>query len=162
MKQHSYSLFPVLFRIVGFIGIGFSVYSLIFNVEYSNLDEAYQPLIGAVGFGLMGLILTTFKGRISIHTDKMQIIKEYRVFGFKLSTDIVKIPPNAYQVLIQRKSKKGRGYIQGVVGFGYNLESCDLFFVTNRGAVRIINTEYKRAVIIAELLKETLNLDYQI
>ena len=161
MKQYSYFLFPVLFRTIGFLGIGISVYLLIFNVEYSKLNEVYQSLVGAIGFGLMGLILTSFKGKISIQKDKMQVIKEYRVFGLKLSADNVKIPANAYQVLIQRKSKKGRGYIQGVVGFGYRLESCDLFFVTDRSTVRIINTEYNRAVIIAELLRETLNFEYQ-
>ncbi len=162
MKQHSYFLFPVFFIIIGFVGIGISVYSLIFTINYSNLNEEYQTLVGALGFGLVGAILTTFKGRFSVDTAKMQIIKEYRVFGFRLSNDKVKIPPKANQVLIQQKLKEGRGYIQGAIGFGYKIKSCDVYFATNRGAVRIINTEYKRAVRIAELLKESLSLDYRI
>ncbi len=162
MKQYSYSLFPVFFIVIGALGIGFFLYSLIFIVDYSNLTEEYHSLVGALGFGLIGAILTTFKGRFSIDPVKMQIVKEYRVFGFKLSNDIVKIPLSTSQVLIKQRLKEGRGYIQAAVGFGYKIKSCDVYFDSNRRMIRIINTEYKRAVKIAELLKETLGIDYLI
>ncbi len=148
--------------VIGFLGIGFSLYSLIFIVDYSNLTEEYHTLVGALGFGLIGAILTTFKGRFSIDAVRMQIVKEYRVFGFKLSSEKVKIPPLTSQVLIKQKSKEGRGYIQGAVGFGYKIKSCDVYFDSNRRVIRIINTDYKRAIKIAELLKETLSIDYLI
>ena len=121
--------------VIGFLGIGFSLYSLIFIVDYSNLTEEYHTLVGALGFGLIGAILTSEK---------------------------VKIPPLTSQVLIKQKSKEGRGYIQGAVGFGYKIKSCDVYFDSNRRMIRIINTDYKRAIKIAELLKETLSIDYLI
>jgi hypothetical protein len=162
MKQYSYFLFPVFFIVIGILGIGFSLYSLIFIVDFSNLTEEYHSLVGALGFGLIGGIFITFKGRFSIDLVKMQIVKEYRMFGFKLSREEVKIPPSTSQVMIKQKSKEGRGYIQGAVGFGYKIKSCDVYFESNNRMIRIINTDYKRAIKIAELLKETLSIDYLI
>lgn len=162
MKQYSYFLFPVILLVIGFLGLGFSVYSLIFNVDYSNLTEEYQSLVGALGFGLIGAILVTFRGKLSIDTVRMQIVKEYRVFGFKLSREEVKIPQQTNQILVKQKMKEGRGYIQAAIGFGYKIKSCDVYFDSNSRLIRIINTDYKRAIKIAELIKETLNLNYVI
>lgn len=162
MKQYSYLLFPVPLVVLGFLGLGFSVYELIFMVDYPNLAEEYHTLVGALGFGLIGAILTTFKGSLSIDTVRMQIVKEYRVFGLKLSGEEVKIPQGTSQISIKQKIKKGRGYIQAVVGFAYKIKSCDVYFDSNPRMIRIISTEYKRAIKIAELLKETLNLNYVI
>ena len=64
--------------------------------------------------------------------------------------------------MIKQKIKEGRGYIQAAVGFGYKIKSCDVYFDSNPRMIRIISTEYKRAIKIAELLKETLNLNYVI
>ncbi len=84
------------------------------------------------------------------------------MIGFKLSREEVKIPASTSQVMIKQKSKEGRGYIQGAVGFGYKIKSCDVYFESNNRMIRIINTDYKRAIKIAELLKETLSIDYLI
>ena len=162
MRQYSYFLFPVFFIVIGFLGIGFSMYSLIFMVDYPNLTEEYHTLVGALGFGLIGGILTTFRGKLSVDTAKMKIIKEYRVFGLRLSREEVKIPQETKQILIKQKTKEGRGYVQAAVGFGYKIKSCDVYFDSNRRMIRIISTEYKRAIKIADLLKETLKLDYLI
>ena len=162
MRPYSYFLFPVFLIVIGFVGIGYSVYSLIFLVDYSNLTEEYHTLVGALGFGLIGAILTTFKGRLSVDTVRMLIVKEYQVLGFKLSREEVKIPQQTKQILIKQKIKEGRGYIQAAVGFGYKIKSCDVYFDANPRMIRIISTEYKRAIKIAELLQETLNLNYVI
>lgn len=162
MKHYSYALFPVFFIVLGVAAIGLSVYLLIFSLDYTNLGEEYQSLIGDLGFILLGGILTTFRGRIKVEEDRRQIVKENRVFGLLLSKDRVKIPEKANHMLIQQKIKQGRGYIQGAVGFAYNLQSSDLYFTTDRGAVKIISTDNTRAVKIAEILKDQLKLDYSI
>ena len=128
MKQYSYFLFPVFLIVIGFLGIGFSVYSLIFIVDYPNLTEEYHTGVGALGFGFIGAILTTFKGKLSIDTVRMYIVKEYRVFGLRLSREQVKIPQQTKQILIKQKTKEGRGYVQAAVGFGYKIKSCDVYF----------------------------------
>lgn len=119
-------------------------------------------LVGSIGFTLIGIVLLTFRGVIVVDKDRMQVIKENRVMGFSLSKDIIKIPDRANHILIQEKSKKGKGYFQGAVGFSYRIVSSDLYFTNERGAKKIISTDHKRAIIIAELLKSELNLDYSI
>ena len=62
----------------------------------------------------------------------------------------------------QEKPKQGRGYFQGAVGFSYRIQSSDLYLTNDRGAVKIISTDHKRAIKIAEILKDQLKLDYSI
>lgn len=162
MKQYSYFLFPVFFIVLGVLAIGLSVYSLIFSIDYASLDEEYYTLIGALGFFLIGIVFLTFRGYIKVDKEQMQIIKENKVFGFLLSRDIVKVPKKVTQILIQEKPKKARGYIQAAVGFTYMIQSSDLYFTSERGAVKIISTDHERAIKIAEILKEQLKLNYSI
>lgn len=155
-------MFPPLFIILGVAAIGLSIYLSVFSVEYSNLHEEYQQLVGALGFGLIGLVPVTFRGRFQVENETMQILKEYRAFGFLLSREKVKIPGNATHVIIQQKTKQGRGYVQAVVGFGYTVHSSDVYFATRKGAIPIIKTDLKRALKIAGILKENLQIDYSI
>lgn len=119
-------------------------------------------LVGSIGFTLIGIVLLTFRGVIVVDKDRMQVIKENRVMGFSLSRDIIKIPDRANHILIQEKSKQGKGYFQGAVGFSYRIVSSDLYFTNERGVKKIISTDHKRAIIIAELLKSELNLEYSV
>ena len=79
-----------------------------------------------------------------------------------LSKDQIRIPKGATQVIIKQKTKSAKGYIQGVVGFGYRLKSYDVYFDSDKGLVSIIHTDYERAVKIAELIKDHLGLDYSL
>lgn len=162
MKQYSYYLFPLLFFVLGILVIGLSLYALLFSIDYTSLDEEYQALMGAIGFILIGAVLLTFRGRIIVDKDRKQIIKENRVLGLALSKDPIKIPDKVKHILIQEKSKQGKGYFQAVVGFSYRILSSDVYFINDRGAKKIISTDQKRAIKIAEILKDQLNIDYSI
>lgn len=160
MKHYSYFLFPPFLLVIGVILIGISIYSFLLDIDYSTVSDDYGAIVGAVGFGLFGLILTTFRTRFTIDLATYQIFKEYRVFGLLLSKDQIRIPKGATQVIIKQKTKIGKGYIQAVVGFGYRIRSCDVYFSSDKALVRIINTDYERAVKIAVLIKDRLGLDY--
>jgi len=162
MKQYSYYLFPVFFMVIGILVIGLSLYALIFTIDYTSLDEEYQTLVGAIGFILFGTVLLTLRGCIVVDINRMQVIKETRVMGLLLSKDRIKIPNKVNHILIQEKTKQGKGYFQGAVGFSYRIQSSDLYFANDRGAVKIISTDYERAIKIAEILKDQLKLDYSI
>jgi len=159
LKQHSYPLFPAVFRVLGAVFLTISIYILVFAADYSNLREEYQALIGALAFALFGGILITFRGSISVDPTQRIIMKKNSVLGILLTKELIKIPEDVHHILIQHKVKKGKGFVQGVIGFSYDLNSSDLFLTTNSGAVRILNTDRRRADKIAELLKEVLNIE---
>ena len=160
MKHLSYFLFPPFLLVIGVILIGISIYSFLSGIDYSTLSEDYGPLVGAAGFAMFGLMLTTFRTRFTIDTASLKIVKEYRVFGLLLSKDQIRIPKQAKQVIIMQKTKTGKRYIQAVVGFGYRLKSYDIFFDSDKGLVRIMNTDHERALKIAGFIKEQLSIDY--
>ena len=162
MKQYSYFLFPVFFIVLGVVAIGLSVYSLFFSIDYASLDKEYHTLIGALMFMVLAIVFITFRGCIKVDKERMQIIKEYKVLGFLLSKDIVKVPRKVNQVLIQEKPKQVQGFIQAAIGFTYTLKSSDIYFSSESGAVKIISTDHERAIKIAEILKDQLNLNYSI
>ena len=160
MKHLSYFLFPPFLLVIGVILIGISIYSFLSGIDYSILREDYGPLVGAAGFAMFGLMLTTFRTRFTIDTASPKIVKEYRVFGLLLSKDQIRIPKQAKQVIIMQKTKTGKRYVQAVVGFGYRLKSYDIFFESDKGLVRIMNTDYERSMKIAGFIKEELGIDY--
>jgi len=162
MKHFSYFLFPPVFIVIGIILIGISLYSFFFAIDYSALQDNYETLIGPAGFFLFGLILTTFRTRFSIDRTSNQIFKEFKVFGLILSKDTIRIPSQASQVVIKQTTKSGSGYMHGVVKFGYRIKSCDVYFESERGLVRILNTDYDRALEIAGFIKDQLGLDYSL
>ena len=138
------------------------MYSISFSVDYSNLAEDYTKLVGATGFLLIAIVFLTFRGIFMVDKEAMQIIKETKVMGFLLSRDVVKVPVNVTRVLIHEKTKKGLGYIQAAVGFTYMLKSSDIYFSSEGGLVKVISTDQERAIKIAHLLKDALNLNYMI
>ena len=162
MKHYSYFLFPPFFIVIGIILIGMGIYLFLFTIDYSALSDNYEALVGPAGFALFGLILTTFRTRFSIDSASNQIFKEFKVFGLLLSKDQIRIPSQASRVLIKQTTKRGKGYMQAVVKFGYRIKSCDVYFESDRGLVRILNTDYDRALKIAGLIKDQLDLDYHL
>ena len=161
MKHYSYFLFPPFLFVIGVILVGLGIYFFLFTIDYSVLSENYEVLIGPAGFALFGLILTTFRTRFSIDSSSNQIFKEFRVFGLLLSKDQIRIPLKAKQVIIKQSTKSGKGSMQGVVKFGYRIKSCDVYFESDKGLVRILNTDYERALKIAGFIKDQLGLEYK-
>ena len=162
MKNYTYNLFPLLFVVIGYGFIGLTIYSAIFLIDYSDIEESSSAIAANLGFLAIGFILITLRSKFTIDSQSQLITKEYRVFGMKLSKDRIIIPRQAKEIIIVKKKKRGKGYYQAVIAFGYNLTSYDVFFDSDNGVVRIINTDYKRAVKIAELIKNELKLEYTI
>jgi len=159
MKKYTYNLFPLVLILIGFLLICLSVYSAIFAIDYSELEESAGQIVGAIGFLAIGLFLITFRSRISVDEKKLLIVKEYRVFGGKLSQEIIRIPEKAYEIIIVPKKKRARGYVNAVVPFGYNLNSHDVYFALANSRVPIIKTDRKRAIKIVEFIKSSIQSD---
>ncbi len=162
MKNYAYNLFPLALVILGYIFIGFSIYSATFAIDYSALEESSGRIVGMVGFLGIGLLLVTFRTRFFVDEKRLLILKEYRVFGRSLSTDKIKIPKEADRILIVPKKKRGKGYINGVVPFEYDLNSYDVYFGLKNSSVPIIKTGRRRAIKIAEFIKSVTQIDYSI
>jgi len=162
MKSQAYNLFPLFFLVLGFLAYGVSAYILLFGVDYTQLEQGYQSLVGGLGFLIIGLILTTFRGRIEVDKEQLLVYKEYRVAGILLSRERIRIPKDLNGILVQKKEKQGRGYVQGVVGFSYQLQARDLYFATERGLVKILSTDHNRAIRIAEFLGAQLGCGYSV
>lgn len=106
MKNYTYNIFPIALVILGYIFIGLSVYSAIFAIDYSAFEDSSSRIIGTIGFLGIGLMLITFRTRFSVDEKMLLILKEYRVFGGKLSTEKIKIPKEANKIFIIPKKKE--------------------------------------------------------
>ena len=162
MKNYAYNLFPLALVILGYIFIGLSIYSASFAIDYSTSGDSSSRIVGTVGFLGIGLLLVTFRTRFSVDERRLLILKEYRVFGRNLSTDKIKIPKEADRILIVPKKKRGKGYINGVVPFGYDLNSYDVYFGLKNSSIPIIKTDRKRAIKIAEFIKSVTQIEYSV
>ena len=156
MKNYTYNLFPLALVILGYFLIGLSFYSAIFTIDYSALEDSSSRIVGTLGFLGIGLLLVTFRTRFSVDEKRLLILKEYRVFGGKLSIDKIKIPKEAYEILIVHRKKRGKGYINAVVPFAYDLNSYDVYFSLKNSMVPIIKTDRKRSKKIAEFICQDL------
>jgi len=161
MKHYSYFLFPPFFIVIGLILLGISIYQFLFELDYSALSETSEALVGAMGFAFFGLMLFTFRTRFSIDSGAKLILKQYRVFGLLLSKEQIRMPTKAKRVLIKESTKTASSYVQAVVKFGYRIKSCDLYFESERGLVKIMSTDDERAKKIAWLIKGHLGVDYE-
>ncbi len=94
--------------------------------------------------------------------DNFNIRKKMHILGFKMSDDLVKIPKLCEGLIIKQKNKKGTGHIDLVIPVSYNLKSGDMYFLTNRGLVRLINTDIKLAIKIGDIIKDEFNIEYKL
>jgi len=161
MKHYSYFLFPPVLVAIGIILLGISMYQFLFVLDYSALSEASEALVGAIGFAFFGLMLITFRTRFFIDPGAKLILKEYRVFGLQVSKEQIRIPTRAKRVLIKESTKTASSYVQSVVRFGYRIKSCDLYFESEHGLVKIMSTDGERGLKIAGLIKDHLGLEYK-
>ena len=161
MKHYSYFLFHPFFIVIGCILLGISIYQFLFEIDYARLGEASEALVGAIGFAFFGLMLITFRTRFSMDAGARMILKQYRVFGLLLSREQIRVPGQARRVLIKERTKTASSYMQAVVKFGYRIKSCDLYFESDQGLVKIMSTDAERAGKIAGLIRDHLGVDYE-
>jgi hypothetical protein len=158
MKKYSYNMFPIQLIVLGYILILISFIGI-----YIDFDKSLDKSIGySIGFFFVGLIIVTFRSSIIIDSTSEYILKKSRMLGMILSKERVKIPKNCKGSVLKKKIKQGTGYYKAVIPMSYKVKSCDMFFYSDKGVVRLLNTDLKRATIIADLIKETLGLGYNI
>lgn len=159
MKKYSYYLFPKALLIVGYILILLSIASTL-EIVFSIKSVDHFNYSAPIGFMVIGLIIVSFRSTFIIDKNLNFILKESNLFGMILSREKIKIPHNCKGILIRRKIKKGTGYYRFILPVSYTFTSLDMFFYSESGLVRIINTDYSRALKIAGFLKSDLNLGY--
>ncbi len=160
MKKYSYLLFPRLFNLLGTLLILLAILDLVFFPDNPDADQITGTIGGALALLVIGLTLVTFRIRLSASREKHVVKKEYRVLGLRLSGEQINVPPGADTIVLKNKQKKGICYVQAAVGFGYTLQSVDIFLSSGKKITRIINTDRKRAGKIAEFLQNELGLEY--
>jgi hypothetical protein len=130
---------------------------------FLNVDNIIDRSIGySIGFIFTGLVVTTFRSIIIIDSTSFCIYKKSRMFGLLLTNDKIIIPSNCKGLFIKQKVKQGTGYYKAVIPVSYKVKSCEMFFYSDKGIVRFLNTDLNRAIIIADMLKETLHLNYKV
>ncbi len=92
----------------------------------------------------------------------LRVLKKMYILGLKMSDEVVKVPKECDGLIIKQRVKKGTGHIDLVIPVSYKFKSGDMFFLSNRGLVRLINTDTKQAIKIAEIVKEEFNRDYKL
>jgi len=162
IKKYSYKLFPKPLLALGYFLMVFAIVTLFLSFDTNLSDDIFKRIGFLLGFMLTGLIIVSFKATISIDTDSQNIFKEYRMIGMKLSKDKVHIPVDCKGLMIKQKLKQGTGYYKAVIEMNYDVKSSDMFFYSDRGFVRLINTDHARALKIAEFIKENLRIEYYI
>jgi hypothetical protein len=160
MKKYSYCLFPPPLLALGALIILLGMYSLYLGIESGPESEPYRRIGFSLGFVLVGLVFLSFRSTIILGKNSDVVIKESRMLGMRLSQEKVRIPKNCKGILLKQKQKQGMGYYKAVIPMSYNVSSCDMFFYSDNGVVRIINTDLKRAVRIAEFIKTNLGIEY--
>ncbi len=158
MPKHSYFLFPLWMIIISYIVLIFSIIIAFIGLNAGN----YAEMISLIPFVLITLIIITFQSVIMVEKPSNRMIKQSKMLGISLSSEKIRIPKEC-SVILKKKSITGKGYYKAAVGVSYKLNACDMYFVTpTKRLTRIIKTDSKRALKIADFLKRTLDLDYVI
>jgi len=160
MKNYSYSLFPKPLILAGYTLFILALVLLLVNFNPDKSEDRMADFASSVATTFIGLVLVSFRSKISIDAKSGIVIKESGLLGINMSSEKIKIPGNCDKIFIRQKNKKGTGYYRSVLPVNYKFKSYDMFFHSKSGSVRIINTDCSRAVKIAEFLKSNLKLDY--
>jgi hypothetical protein len=162
MKKYSYNLFPKSLVILGYLLIILAFVIVIISLTSNKSENQFRSF--AVSFAVMfiGMIMAAFRSSLIIDTESGCVFKESTLLGMKFSFEKVKIPRNCTGIIIKEIGKIGTGYYRFVIPVSYYFRSFDMFFRSGTGVVRLINTDYKRAIKIAEFIKSVTNLEYQI
>jgi hypothetical protein len=160
MKNYSYNLFPKPLVVAGYALIMLAFVLLIVNFNSGKSESHMNDFVSSVAIVFIGLVLVSFRSKITIDVNSGTVIKESDFLGINMSSEKIKIPGNCDNIFIRQKNKKGTGYYRSVLPVNYKFKSFDIFFHSESGSVRIINTDCARAIKIAEFLKSNLKLDY--
>lgn len=160
MKNYSYNLFPKPLVMAGYAIVILAFVLLIVNLNSGKNESYMDDLISSVAIVFIGLVLVSFRSKIIIDDQSDIVIKESNFLGMTLSSEKVRIPHNCDRIYIKQKNKRGTGYYRSVLPVNYSFKSFDVFFHSETGIVRLINTDCSRAIRIAEFFKSNLKLDY--
>jgi hypothetical protein len=162
MKKYSYNLFPKPFVIFGFALILLAIAIVLTTLISIKNENQFNNFVASLTIMGIGLIMTSLKSKLIFDIKSGFVIKESSFLSMILSIEKIKIPHNCTRIIIKQKNKRGTGYYRFVIPVSYNFKSFDLFFQSETGIVRLINTDYNRAIKIAEILKDILKIDYTI
>ena len=160
MKNYSYNPFPKPLVLAGYALIILAFILLIVNLITGKNESLTEDLITTVAIVFIGLVLVSFRSKIIIDDKSGIVIKESDFLGISLSNEKIKIPFNCDKIIIKQKNKTGTGYYRSVLPLSYKFKSYDMFFHSDKGVVRLLNTDCSRAIKIAEFFKSNLKLDY--
>lgn len=161
MQKISYNIFPLPVLVIGYIFILFSFVSILINPASGQMGFRAEQVASSATFFIIGLIIISSRTRLIIPGINGYIIKENVILGINFSQEKIKIPGRSARILICGKVKKGTGYYRFVLPVTYMFKSYDMVFCGELGMTKIMNTDYSRAVKIAEFLKEHLKIDYR-
>ena len=130
------------------------------GIIVENDRSLCNDLVSSIAIVFIGLVLVSFRSKIIIKDKSDIVIKESDFLDITLSNEKIKIPHNCDRIYIKQKNKKGTGYYRSVLPVNYSFKSFDIFFHSDSGVVRLINTDCSRAIKIAEFLKSNLKIDY--
>lgn len=160
MKYYAYKLFPKPLVLTGYAIIIMSFILLIVNLNSGKSESIMTDLVTSIAIVFIGLVLVSFRSKIIINDKSDTVIKESDFLGITLSNEKIRIPFGCDKVFIKEKNKTGTGYYRSVLPVSYKFKSYDMFFHSDKGIVRLLNTDCSRAIKIAEFFKSNLKLDY--
>lgn len=160
MKKYSWNLFPKPLVILGYILIFLGFCEMLFAIISGKFKSEY--FTGSAALLIIGAVMISFISSIKVGTGTTFIYKESSVLGLKLSNEKIRIPGNCDKLLIIEKQKRGTGYYRLVLPVNYTFKSSDIYFHSEKGVVRLINTDKPRALRIAEFIKLNLKIDYSL
>ncbi len=160
MKNYAYNLFPKPLVVAGYAIIVMAIVLLILNLNSVKSESIMADLVTSIAIVFIGLVLVSFRSKIIINDKSDIVIKESDFLGITLSNEKIRIPFGCDKVFIKEKNKTGTGYYRSVLPVSYTFKSYDMFFHSDKGVVRLLNTDCGRAIKIAEFFKSNLKLDY--
>jgi hypothetical protein len=160
MKIYSYNLSPKLFVLFGYVFIILAFAILLTGLNSAKNENILTDFATSIAIIIIGLIMISFKSKLIIDDKSGFVIKESGLWGMTFSKEKIRIPKNCDRILIKQKTKKGSGYYRFVIPVAYSFKSFDMFFHSETGMARLINTDYKRAIKIGEFFKSKIGLDY--
>ncbi len=162
MKKLSNNIFPLPILILGYIFILFSIVSVLINPASRQMGFRTEQLPSAMTFLIIGMVVISARTRIIVPGVNGYIVRETVILGINFSQEKIKIPGRCTRILICGKMKKGTGYYRYILPVTYIFKSYDMVFCGELGMTKILNTDYSRALKVAEFLKENLKINYRI
>lgn len=137
-----------------------SIADIVLRYNSINDENRSDDFVALIALIIIGLIMISFRSNLFLDDKSRVVIKESGLLRIRLSREKVNIPKKCDGIIIKQKRKTGTGHFRFVLPVSYNFKSFDMFFHSKTGLVRLINTDYKSAIKIAEFFKSNYNLEY--